>query len=91
MSKTSLEDLRGHMFDVIERLIEGNDPEADPKDSIDIDRAKAVAVVADKVIKSAKIEVDAMKIVHNHCTNFDPVKHMQDVGIISEVQKKLGE
>ena len=79
------------MFDVIERLKEGNDPDADPKDAMEIDRAKAIAGIADKVIKSAKIEVDAMKLVSQHAVGYDAAKHLQDSGIIQDTKKMLGE
>lgn len=63
MPKTTLSDLREHLFDVIERLKEGNDPDADIKDSIDINRAKEINHTAQAIINSAKVEVDAWKII----------------------------
>ena len=48
MTTTNLNDLQSHLFDVIERLKEGNDPDADPKDSISIDRAKAITILPRK-------------------------------------------
>lgn len=51
--KNKIEDLRDHLFEVIEGL----------KDkSMDLDRAHAIAEVAQTVINSAKVEVDHMKI-----------------------------
>jgi len=61
--KNSLEELRSHLFDVIERLKEGNDPDADPKDCIDIERAKAINNTASAIIHSAKVELDAFKLL----------------------------
>lgn len=63
MSRTTLQDLREHLFDTIERLKEGNDPNADPKDTIDIKRAKAIREVAAEIVASAKVEVDAIRIL----------------------------
>jgi ribosomal protein S3AE len=63
MTTTNLSDLRLHLFDVIERLKEGNDPKADPKDSISIERAKAINESAKEIINIAKVEVDAIKII----------------------------
>ena len=91
MSRTTLADLRGHLFDTIERLKEGNDPEADPKDTIDLDRAKCIAGVAGQIIQSAKVEVDAMKIVSQHSISYDPIKHLESTGVIQDAQKMLGE
>jgi len=82
MKNTSLSDLRGHLFDVIERLKEGNDPEADKADCIDIDRAKTIAAVAREVIQSAKVEVDAMKILSGR-DDFNPKSHMSQSGVLS--------
>jgi hypothetical protein len=62
MSKTkTLTDLNNHVFDVIERLIEGNDPEADPKDCISVERANAVCDAAQVIVNSAKVQADVMK------------------------------
>ena len=65
MTTTNLNDLQSHLFDVIERLKEGNDPDADPKDSISIDRAKAINDSAKEIINIAKVKVDAIKIIAN--------------------------
>ena len=65
MTTTNLNDLQSHLFDVIERLKEGNDPDADPKDSISIDRAKATNDSAKEIINIAKVKVDAIKIMAN--------------------------
>lgn len=62
-SKTSLTDLRNHLFDVIERLKDSNDPDADEKDTISIETAKAINQTAGEIIESAKVEVEALKII----------------------------
>ncbi len=48
--KNKNEDLRNHLFETIESLKDKDDP-------MDIDRAKAVAQVAQVMIESAKVEV----------------------------------
>jgi hypothetical protein len=64
MSKNSnLQALREHLFDVIERLKDANDPEADPKDTISIESAKAIVDVSKVIVDSAKTEVDFLRIV----------------------------
>lgn len=63
MADTSLHALRGHLFDVIERLKDSSDPEADPKDIIDIDTAKAINQTASQIINSAKVEVAALRLI----------------------------
>ena len=52
--KNKIEDLRNHLFATIEALL-------DEDKLMDIDRAKAVADVAQVMINSAKVEVEFMK------------------------------
>lgn len=74
-SDTSLQAVRVHLFDVLERLKDGNDPKCDPKDTIDLDRAKVINQTATVIINSAKVEVDAMKIL----AQGDDVKFMHNL------------
>ena len=53
--KNKIEDLRNHLFVAIEALLDEENP-------MDIDRAKAVADVAQVMINSAKVEVEFMKV-----------------------------
>ena len=55
--KNKMSDLRDHLFLVLEGL---TDP--DPDKPMELERAKAVAEVAQVVINSAKVEVDFLKI-----------------------------
>lgn len=52
--KNKIEDLRNHLFVVIESLLDDDKP-------MDIERAKAVSGVAQTIINSAKVEVDFLK------------------------------
>ena len=52
--KNKIEDLRNHLFVAIESLL-------DPERPMEIERAKAVAEVAQVMINSAKVEVDMVK------------------------------
>jgi hypothetical protein len=61
--KTSLNDLRTHLFATIERLQLSNDPDADEKEKISIETAKAIADIGQVIVNSAKLEVEAMKII----------------------------
>jgi len=65
MKKTSLNDLRGHLFETIERLLIANDPDADEKEKIDIETAKAIADVSSVIVQSAKIEADLIRYIAN--------------------------
>lgn len=54
MAKNKIEDLRDHLFETLEGLKDKEDP-------MDIDRAKAIADVSEKIINSAKVEVEFLK------------------------------
>jgi hypothetical protein len=54
-TKNKIEDLRNHLFETLEQL-------KDPEKPMDIERAKAVAEVAGKIIDSAKVEVAFLKV-----------------------------
>jgi hypothetical protein len=54
MSNT-INDLRGHLFATLDGLRDKQNP-------MDIDRAKAVAEVAQTIINSAKVEVEHMRV-----------------------------
>jgi hypothetical protein len=55
MPKNKISDLRDHLFGVLESLTDATSP-------MDIDRAKAVAEVAQTIINSAKVEVEMAKV-----------------------------
>jgi hypothetical protein len=63
--KNKIEDLRDHLFEVIEGLKDKDDP-------MDIDRAKAVAQVAGVIIESAKTEVKFMEVAGSKGSSFFP-------------------
>lgn len=52
MARNKITDLRDHLFEVLERLKDGE---------IDIETAQTMAEVSQVIINSAKIEVDFMK------------------------------
>lgn len=53
--KNKMEDLRNHLFATLEALQDTDKP-------MEIERAKAVAEVAGKLIESAKVEVQFMQV-----------------------------
>lgn len=53
--KNKMPDLRNHLFATLEALQDKDNP-------MDIPRAKAVAEVAGKLIESAKVEVDFLRV-----------------------------
>lgn len=61
--KNKMTDLRNHLFAALEGL-------SDPDKPMDIERAKAIADVAQTIINSAKVEVDYLKTVGGTGTGF---------------------
>lgn len=54
MPKNKIEDLRNHLFATLEALQDEDNP-------MDIERAKAIASVAQTIVNSAKVEVDFIR------------------------------
>jgi len=65
MKNNDLTALRNHMFEVIERLKLANDPDADDKEKMDVETAKAITNAAQSIIHSAKIEIELLKLISN--------------------------
>jgi hypothetical protein len=63
--KNKIDDLRNHLFATLEALQDEDKP-------MDLDRAKAIADVAQVIINSAKVEVDFIHKVGGSGTNFIP-------------------
>lgn len=61
--KNKIEDLRNHLFAALEAL-------GDKESPMEIERAHAIADVAQTIINSAKVEVDYMKIAGGRGTDF---------------------
>jgi len=53
MARNKINDVRDHLFEVLERLKDGD---------IDIETAKTMADVSQVIINSAKVEVDFIRI-----------------------------
>ena len=58
-TKNKISNLRDHLFAVIEALQDKDEP-------MDIERAKAVAAIAQVIVNSAKVEVQHMQVPHTH-------------------------
>lgn len=63
MPKNKLSDLRDQLFETIEALKDSDKP-------MEIDRAKAVCAVADRIIDTAKVEVKAAEVVGAQLSEF---------------------
>lgn len=61
--KNKITDLRNHLFETIEGLLDQDKP-------MEIDRAKAVAEVAQVIVNSAKIEVEFVRATNKAGTGF---------------------
>lgn len=67
--KNKLDDLRNHLFSTLEAL-------SDPEKPMPIERAQAIANVAQTIINSAKVEVDVLKLYDGRVkgTDFVPIE-----------------
>lgn len=63
MSSHTIHDLRRHLFAALDGLTDKQAP-------MDIERAKAVAEVAQTIINSAKVEVDHLRVVGGNGSGF---------------------
>ena len=52
MARNKIEDLRDHLFEIIEMVKEGD---------MELEKAKAIADIAQVIINSAKVEIDFIK------------------------------
>ena len=64
MARNKIEDLRDHLFEIIKMLKEND---------MELDKAKAIADIAQVIVNSAKVEVDFIKIVHGNGSGFIPL------------------
>lgn len=78
--KNKLEDLRDHLFETLEALKDKENP-------MDLDRAKTIGLVADRLIESAKVEVDAMRITRRVQSSFFPMAEVSGPGAAAITDK----
>lgn len=67
MARNKMENLRDHLFDVIERVM-------DDDEDFDLERAKAVNGAAKQLIDSAKVEVQMLRTVAGSGLTDNPTK-----------------
>ncbi len=65
MAKNTMDDLRDHLFETIEALKDDDKP-------MDLARAKTICEVADRLIDTAKVEVNLMNISGSLASKFLP-------------------
>lgn len=64
--KNKMDDLRNHLFETLELLKDEEKP-------MDIERAKAISNIAGRLIETAKVEVDYLKVTgHDQGSAFLP-------------------
>ena len=79
---TSLDRLNEHLFDVIERLKSSNDPEADDKDTIDIETAGAITDAAKIIVDGYKIKAQVLNILSKADNPKDIIRGNNAAGIM---------
>lgn len=82
MKNTSLEALKGHLFETLEGLKNQSDPEASENEKVTIEQAKAITGVADTIIDIYKTQLDAIKVISS--TDLNTAKGMLAIGCVEE-------
>ena len=85
MQKTTLNELKGHLFDVIERLKCHDETDVDPNDTISIDTSEKIIDAARVVVECAKVEVQALRVVAEYT---DPTKYAVEQGLLETPEPK---
>ncbi len=70
--RNKIEDLRNHLFAQLERLGDDESMKNPLKREAEIQRAKAIKDIAQVVVNSAKVEVEAMKVIGGGGSGFIP-------------------
>ncbi len=82
MKNTSLEALKGHLFETLEGLKNQSDPDASENEKVTIEQAKAITGVADTIIDIYKTQLDAIKVISS--TDLNTAKGMLAIGAVEE-------
>lgn len=82
MKNTSLEALKGHLFETLEGLKNQSDPDASENEKVTIEQAKAITSVADTIIDIYKTQLDAIKVISS--TDLNTAKGMLAIGCVEE-------
>ena len=82
MKNTSLEALKGHLFERLEGLKNQSDPDASENEKVTIEQAKAITGVADTIIDIYKTQLDAIKVISS--TDLNTAKGMLAIGCVEE-------
>lgn len=79
--KNKIQDLRDHLFETLEALKDKENP-------MPIERAAAIADVAQVIVNSAKVEVDALKLTDGvGASEFIP--SLREIGVVPRGPKRL--
>jgi hypothetical protein len=72
MAQNKINDLRDHLFEVIERLKDPDEKE------MTVEKAMAIKDVAQVIVNSAKVEVDFLKATDQHKTSSNLLKSITE-------------
>ena len=87
MRQTNLEALKTKLFAAMEGIENLNDPEADEREKMTVEQAKALVSVAGSIIDIFRIQVEAAKIVSG-CDNPESTSKFVQ-GLLYEEKKEL--
>lgn len=75
--KNKIEDVRNHLFAQLERLGDDQNMKNPIMLERELKRAQAIKEVAQVIVNSAKVEVDAMKVLGGKGSGFIPTENKQ--------------
>jgi hypothetical protein len=81
MLKNKIVDLRNHLFETLERLLDKDDP-------LDPVQANAVANVAKVVVETAQVEIDYMRHVSGIGSEFFPSTSREEKTLVTPATPK---
>ena len=87
----SLDALNEHLFDVIERLKESNDPDADPKDTIDLKLASKICEAGKIIVESYKVKAQVLNMATKCKDTYAFARFVSNTGITQIPEKTAAE
>jgi len=88
MSKiVSLDRLNEHLFDVIERLKDRSDPDADAKDTIDLETASQICDASKIIVESYKVKAQVLNIAAK-CSDSSMIARFATSSGIAQIPEK---
>jgi hypothetical protein len=90
MNRTNLDTLNEHLFDVIDRLKDRNDPDADAKDIIDLETATKICDAGKIIVEAYKVKAQVLNIAAK-CNDYQAIARFANSAGIAQIPEKAAE